>query len=290
MRIILIGQAIGAALIGLVVIAVWYFNPSPLTFITIFPPWIDLPICALAYGLARRGRFYTATYFYIVTTILLVTSGIYLVGGAQGPMAYFFVWFILAAGMLIDVRAAFEIAALVTVIYLVFALGELGGWLVPPMEVYRQVADYIFPAFALLLFWLVALLTRLFSGSLQSALDKTRRLAAELSTHREELEAQVAQRTADLERRAVQLQVAAEVARDATGVLDVEALMRTTVERIGERFGFYHVGLFLLDEAGEYAVLRAASSEGGQRMLARGHKLKVGEEGIVGYVAGTGKP
>ena len=290
LQIILIGQAVGAALIGLAVIAVWYFNPSPLTFITIFPPWLALPICAFAYWLARRKRLYLATYVYIIATVFLVASGIYLVGGAQGPMAYFFIWFILVAGMLIDVRAAFEVAALVTAIYLFFALGELGGWIVPPMDVYQRVAEYIFPGFAMLLFWLVALLTRLFSGSLQSALDKARQLTAELQAHREELEEQVALRTADLERRAVQIQVAAEVARDATAVLDVEALMRTTVERIGERFGFYHVGIFLLDEGGEYAVLRAASSEGGKRMLARGHKLKVGEEGIVGYVAETGRP
>jgi GAF domain-containing protein len=37
-------------------------------------------------------------------------------------------------------------------------------------------------------------------------------------------------------------------------------------------------------------VLSAANSEGGQRMLARQHKLGVGTEGIVGYVTGTGEP
>jgi GAF domain-containing protein len=59
---------------------------------------------------------------------------------------------------------------------------------------------------------------------------------------------------------------------------------------ISDQFGFYHAGLFLLDETGEYAVLRAASSSGGQRMLARGHRLRVGEAGIVGYVTGRGEP
>ena len=42
-------------------------------------------------------------------------------------------------------------------------------------------------------------------------------------------------------------------------------------------FGFYHIGIFLLDTAREYAVLSAANSEGGQIMLARGHRLRVGE-------------
>ncbi|HEC34018.1 MAG TPA: GAF domain-containing protein, partial [Chloroflexi bacterium] len=90
-------------------------------------------------------------------------------------------------------------------------------------------------------------------------------------------------------RRATQLAAAAEVARDATAILDVDQLLDETVHLISEQFGFYHAGVFLVDERNEYAVLRATSSEGGRRMLERGHKLKVGEVGIVGYVAGAGE-
>jgi GAF domain-containing protein/HAMP domain-containing protein len=100
------------------------------------------------------------------------------------------------------------------------------------------------------------------------------------------LERRVAERTRDLERRAVQLQVAADVASQAAAIRDVVEVMNHTVRLISDRFNFYHAGIFLLDENAKYAVLRAASSEGGQRMLARGHKLAVGQVGIVGYVAG----
>ncbi|HIQ01516.1 MAG TPA: GAF domain-containing protein, partial [Anaerolineales bacterium] len=99
----------------------------------------------------------------------------------------------------------------------------------------------------------------------------------------------VAERTADLERRSLQLEAAAQVAREAAGIRDVGELLEETVRLISERFGFYHAGIFLLDRAGEWAVLRAASSEGGRRMLRRGHRLRVGEEGIVGHVAATGR-
>jgi GAF domain-containing protein len=58
---------------------------------------------------------------------------------------------------------------------------------------------------------------------------------------------------------------------------------------VSEQFGFYHTGIFLLDERGEYAVLQAANSRGGQEMLKRGHRLRVGATGIVGTVAGQGK-
>lgn len=104
------------------------------------------------------------------------------------------------------------------------------------------------------------------------------------------LERRVADRTASLERRSVQLEAAAQVAREAAAIRNVRGLLDETVRFISERFGFYHAGLFLLDEDREYAVLEAASSEGGKRMLARRHKLAVGRVGIVGYVAATGEP
>jgi GAF domain-containing protein len=105
-----------------------------------------------------------------------------------------------------------------------------------------------------------------------------------------ELEDKVAAQTRDLRERAVQLEASARVAREAAAIQDVDQLLNETVGLISDRFGFYHAGIFLLDESGEYAVLRAASSEGGQRMLAGRHSLKVGEVGIVGYVAGTAEP
>lgn len=105
-----------------------------------------------------------------------------------------------------------------------------------------------------------------------------------------ELEERVAERTRGLERRALQLQVAADVGRAVTQLRNLDELLTTTTQLITERFNFYHVGIFLLDEKDEYAVLRASNSEGGKRMLARGHKLKVGQVGIVGYATGTGEP
>ncbi len=116
--------------------------------------------------------------------------------------------------------------------------------------------------------------------------DMTARLQGLVGT----LEQRIAERTRDLEKRAVQLEAAARVARDALEIRDVRELLDRVVHLISERFGFYHAGIFLLDDRGEYAVLRAASSEGGKRMLERGHKLAVGKVGIVGYVAGSGEP
>ncbi len=104
------------------------------------------------------------------------------------------------------------------------------------------------------------------------------------------LEERVAERTRELEESLFELEGAAQVARQAASIRDVEQLLDETVHLISVLFGFYHTGIFMLDETKEYAVLQAASSEGGRRMLERGHRLKVGEKGIVGHVAGSGTP
>jgi len=94
----------------------------------------------------------------------------------------------------------------------------------------------------------------------------------------------------ETQRRAVQLAAAAEVSRDAISTLDMGRLLTNAVNLIHDRFGFYHAGVFLVDDAGEYAVLHAATGEAGQKMLEQQHKLKVGEVGIVGYVTARGEP
>jgi GAF domain-containing protein/HAMP domain-containing protein len=111
------------------------------------------------------------------------------------------------------------------------------------------------------------------------------------------LEERVAERTQELEessnrleKRASQFEAIAQLARTITTIQDVETLLPRITQLVSQHFGFYHAGLFLLDESRQYAVLVAANSEGGKRMLARKHRLGVGQTGIVGYVTATGNP
>lgn len=103
-----------------------------------------------------------------------------------------------------------------------------------------------------------------------------------------ELEKRVEARTKDLEARSLQLQTAAEIARDTALANQLDDLLDRTVRLISERFGFYHVGIFLNDDKNEFAVLRSASSEAGKIMLANKHRLPLGT-GLVGYVAKWGE-
>ena len=131
-------------------------------------------------------------------------------------------------------------------------------------------------------------------GTLATAFN---RMTDQLQSFIHELENRVTERTLELERRnqileyrSNQLQTVSEVARGIVTSQELLPLLDSVTLLISSRFGFYHVGIFLLDETREFAVLRAANSEGGKRMLTRNHMLKVGKVGIVGYVTGTGQP
>lgn len=104
------------------------------------------------------------------------------------------------------------------------------------------------------------------------------------------LEQRVADRTQDLESQTLRLRVAAEIARDASSARDLDELLTRAADLILSRFDFYHIGIFLLDNSREYAVLVASPTEAGRQMLENNHRLRVGEVGIVGRASATGEP
>jgi hypothetical protein len=97
------------------------------------------------------------------------------------------------------------------------------------------------------------------------------------------LEERVNERTKEIEnvnkqttRRAAQLKAVTELAESIAQLQDLNEVFPAVTRLISERFGFYHVGIFLIDHDREFAVLQAANSEGGKRMLDRRHKLRLG--------------
>lgn len=121
----------------------------------------------------------------------------------------------------------------------------------------------------------------------------------ELEDVKESLEQRIDLRTAELEKanqqvqeRAARFQVISEISQEISANVDQKPkeLLNLITRSISEKLGFYHIGIFLLDKNREFAVLRAANSQGGQHMVERHHQLKVGGTGIVGYVAQAARP
>lgn len=124
---------------------------------------------------------------------------------------------------------------------------------------------------------------RRLSGEVAMLSSSLKSLAASVQSSIGSLESRVHKRTLELERRSKLLKAVADVGKAITSYRNLSELLQQTTYLINENFGYYHVGIFLLDDRKEYAILVAANSEGGFRMLERKHQLKVTETSIVGY-------
>jgi putative methionine-R-sulfoxide reductase with GAF domain len=153
------------------------------------------------------------------------------------------------------------------------------------------VSEWILGILTLVLFAAIVIIVsdvviRRFTTSLSNEITLATNLENERKTRNETIKEQIS----ELTKRNSQRDLANQIARDIASLTDQSALLQKTVDLIRDRFGFYHAGVFLLDSGKEFAVLSSATGEAGKRMLEQKHKLRAGQEGIVGRAVGTGEP
>ena len=91
-----------------------------------------------------------------------------------------------------------------------------------------------------------------------------------------------------LKRRAVQLQTIGEVGRRLSSILNLDELLSYVVSAIQRNFGYYHVDIFLVDQG--YVVFRTSSNPATGRLWEkRNLRYKTGQDGLIGWVAKTGR-
>jgi GAF domain-containing protein/HAMP domain-containing protein len=86
-----------------------------------------------------------------------------------------------------------------------------------------------------------------------------------------------------IQARTEQLRASADVGRTAASVLEPDELLRSVVNLITDRFGFYYAAVFIIDGNGQNAVLREATGEAGRILKERHHQLEVNGQSMVGY-------
>ena len=217
------------------------------------------------------------------------TFGIYNFGGIHDTAITGFFFLIILSSVVGGWQILFSFSTLATISIIGVYIAEQNGIVQPEINLPPDAADLAMPlviivASTFVLRITIGFLTNAYLSA-QSNAEKLEEINTELHESRDDL----SQRTQELERRTRYLEATSVVARDVASELDPETLMHRIVILITEQFAFYHTGLFLIESEGEYAELKTASSRGGQRMLDRGHRLLVGEEGIVGFVASQGR-
>ena len=284
---ILIVTAIGMAVIAA---AVGAGRDNPLTVqILIVAIIVDIVGIILAVrGITLPGRVLVPGILTIAAGVVAYTrGGLYHISVAGYPVI------IVLAGLLLGVRGTFLFATLASIAAGIIGYTDING-ISPFSQSSRTGYDDI--AVAATLFFVTAIVLRVIivrlTESVQEAEDfgQAQETAnVELKKLQGELEQRVVQRTAELERRAGQLQAISNVAHSIASVQNMDELLPAITQLVSEKFGYYHAGIFLLDENQQYAHLRASNSEGGKRMLERQHKLKLDTNSIVGYTALRGE-
>jgi GAF domain-containing protein len=115
----------------------------------------------------------------------------------------------------------------------------------------------------------------------------------ELEKHREQasMDVQNSQnQLLEMENRLATSQIASDISLSLSSVLDPTQLIQQAANEIKTAFDLYYVGIFLIDPAHEYAVLRYGTGEEGQRMVANRHRLAVGGYSMIGWTTQTHQP
>lgn len=246
-----------------------------------------------------QGRLRLASTILLIVFDIVLIFSILLSGGVVGASYTSLVLTTVLAGVLLGGRGAYFFAVINSLIGLGFMFFQdaLPAPLIPqnPITYFSSLVVYVF---------FIGALLQASADSVSKILASLRATRLELTAKNQELqkfsaalENTIAARTSELdhanlrlERRARQFEAIARISRAITQTQDFELLLDQVTELISDQFNFYHTGVFLLDANNEYAVLIAANSLGGKRMLQRNHRLRIGQTGIVGYVAGTGLP
>lgn len=254
-------------------------------------PLVFLPISIISFYRAKQGYVSSVTRSFVWLNFMGIAIAVLVFDGVNSPGWLLFFWPVTLAGMFLRPVSAVRMAFGVLIYYAFLVMLSNYVFIGTTSSLSFDLFYYLIRAFSLLMLVATAgFVNYLSMSSVRQSLDRTQQISQDLRGTQRMLERRVAERTDELARRAEQFRTIAELNHAIASISDMQQLLDTAVRLIAERLGYDHAGIFFVDPHSEWAVLRAASSEGGQRMLARGHRLRVGRQGIVGYVAETGRP
>jgi|CXWL01.1.fsa_nt_gi GAF domain-containing protein len=292
-----------------ITLSAWLIPVSLFIIPLLFPQFISRSIPAAAATilvnvivtiLTRRGNLRPASVVFVFALTVVITYVSINFTGQPRPYILFFAWIITLAGLLLGRSAATIVAVYFVLLQAVIMVMVENGLMTSVNAPFSPIGSvFVFGVGFLLVSSTVNLATK----SIQELYEQSRKNELGFETSNKELtnlantlERRIADRTTELEnanlrieKRARQFQTISQITRTILSTQNLQDLLPQITQVISQQFDFYHVGIFLIDPNREYAALSASNSEGGERMLARSHKLRIGQTGIVGYVAKAGK-
>lgn len=250
--------------------------------------------------LTRSGYVRAASIIFVLSLTGTITFVSISFTAQPRPYILFFAWIIIFAGLLLGSNAATATAVYFALLQTTIIILAENGIIQSVNAQFSPIGNILVLAIG---FLLISSTINLASRSIQNLDTQTKKDEQDLKSSNQELtdltdnlEKRIDDRTKELEKanlriekRAKQFQTISQVTRAIISTQNLQDLLPQIAQVISQQFDYYHIGIFLIDANREYAVLSASNSEGGERMLERSHRLRIGQTGIVGNVAKTGK-
>ncbi len=250
---------------------------------------VAMSLVATSIVLAYFNYLKPASIITVTSAFLILTFFLYEGDGMHDASITAYSAVVILSGLLLGEAGVIFFGLLTTTSLIVLAYAEYAGLLI---NKYSGLVDLI----DISVFWFLHLAT---SITVYILVRRLSRIAAEsqarekafadankeLFVLRDNLQNRVNQRTAILEEQNKNLQAAARVAHEILAAKDVSQSLEMSVKLIASEFSYDHVGIFLLNEKKDAALLQAASSLGGKKMLEKHYELPVDRTSVVGGVA-----
>lgn len=204
-----------------------------------------------------------------------------LVWGPWQDSNIFFLLCITLAALLLDRRMDVTALVLSSIYMVVIAflqqtgIHQLSGPGVPSTA-YEDWLGYIFN-FAIIGTIIIVAISR-FKTAFARLINDSQNALRALISDRAQLERQVRERTEELETRAAQLRESTTIARTIAETLNIAELLELATKLVAEKFNYYHVGLFILDEQKRFAFLQTASSPTGKQLIGQSFRVEAGAQ------------
>ena len=264
--------------------------PADLIFIVLFI------VLFISFRLIKRGQVNGANTL-LVSILWIGVNALAFLGFGVRDSAYIANFIVvMAAGLLLGWQGSiiFTFATILMGIGLVYAeinhISPTAYYIVSPSNVMQDTAA-IFIIYAIFSFMLISGLDNAIKKA-QSGKNELEAANLELyksQNHLEESRNELLVINEQLTRRTERINSIAEISKVVTSIQEIGLLLSSVVNTISQRFGYYHVGIYLIDEQEQFAVLRASNNEDGLSEIQKNHRLRIGEQSVVGHVARNGQ-